>query len=403
LVAGVVVSTVVAHRNRGIRRLMAESSFLACCFVGVTAGFMLASRALLHATNIFDPTFDALDQASSGSFISFHSTTWRWIDRETQLFVAPLLLVVWGALRLGRLRRTHGYEKVVASAVVLQLAIFFVIQARDGSTLENYQYSSLLWGSISLLTVIVTCALWDQASARAGELVVLGAVLLVPVAVHFVADDPTYFAWPWAPMMIATVALVALVVRRTTSPGASRAPLVAGAATVIVLGLAFSLTIAKPQDLPFLPGQAVHPQAQFGAALFNPDDRFVDFYRNASKLIELEPKIDVEPGPLAAWWPARAGDMVQVAAATELWRVTSINFGENGLPELTQQGVDAVRAWNLRFVLMLGDDASAFDRGAEALAAAGFSPRIRWEHELRQGDVAVAARLVELGSWKQDG
>jgi hypothetical protein len=171
--------------------------------------------------------------------------------------------------------------------------------------------------------------------------------------------------------------------------------------SVAVLCSAFALTVGKRQGLPFLPGQAAILQASYGTVLFNPDHRFVDFYRNATDLRADVPTFGDGHQTLEMWWPGTASDMVQVAGAMYLWRFSAVmgfDYTAKGLPVLTRPQAVPLVAHPPDYMLLLSDTGDEFDAGTAVLRTEGLEPTTRWEHTYKHGDVVLHARLLELGA-----
>lgn len=371
-------------------------------FVATAFAFAVGAELVIGAGNLVHPTVRAIQEMRGDQFTPYHSSNWRWVLRETQLMVPPLLLMSWGALRLRRRDDEHlpAAESTVALAVAFQTAGFALWQfVNRGSTLENYLYSSLLWATTSLLAVFVLRALWARQAVRRWVLLCIPVVLLVPLGLRSFAPDLQFRLWPWGPAVILVVTVVLLLATRRATPATVLRSL---GLTLVIVVAAQSLTIAKPQNLPFLAGQAIHPQASYGDVFLNSDDTYLETYRVVTQLPDLVPSLERTAGDLLLWWSSDAPDIVQYAAAMYLWRNTALmgfDFDAPGLPVLGSAELQRLQENPPRFILMLGADSSRFDSGLTSLDDAGVRPEIQSDEVLRSGDSQLSVRLVELGTW----
>jgi hypothetical protein len=389
------------------RRLLVDGAVLGGVFVVGTLGLAVLAEVFIGAGNLAHPNRVVLDEMSAGLLDKYHSTNWRWVLRETQLAVLPIGVASWAVLRL----RTRSEppvpvaEQVLVLSAAAHLVGFTLWQfVNGGSTLENHLYSSMLWASGSLVAALVLRALLERLPTPAWAGAAAAAVVVGPLLVRRLDPDLHFRLWPWAPL-IGLVVVAALLLARAATRLAGRPPVVLGLVGLVVVA-SYSLTVAKPQGLPFLEGQAVQPQASYGDVFLNDDATYLDTYRIITQLPDLVPDLDDTPGRVATWWSGDAPDVVQYAGAMFLWRNSALmgfDFVAPGLPVLGDAEQAALSADPPRFVLMLGVDATRFDAGLAALEGAATAPEVLEDRVLRSGSTSLAVRLVELGSWSPEG
>jgi 4-amino-4-deoxy-L-arabinose transferase-like glycosyltransferase len=394
-VVGVLTGRVVSGWADGRSRIIAELRSVLIGAVAVTAILVVCTGLTMGQWDIFRPTADAILQYRQPAQIAlFHSSTWRWLIDDIYVFVPPALVAAWLITAWPVVDRTDisraelGFATAACVTFVLHLLAQFVAK---NWTLEYYLYTSMLWATVCPLlvfSVLSAARSGDPACRRRGGLVLATAALVGLPLLARLFRDQLQLDFRVALALVAVPSLGALIGRyggRRAAARVAAVACVAGAATLLVVGL--------PEKATIFPGQVSYYTPDYGTALFGDGSAAVDEYAVFASLHQVVPTSTQVPGGLAMWWPANASRLVTVPSAQYLWILEALPAE---MPDLNEATKTALYIRNPRLLLLLSDTGTEFDVAETALKQGGFAPTTLREATLRSGPDVLHVRVLEL-------
>lgn len=379
---------------RARRRDLVDALVVFTTAAVVTVGLMLASGLLLGPFDYIVPTIRAFEFLERPAVVRlYHSTNWRWILLRSYLLVPVAVVVAWGATFLRRLRSIPTPQLLVGGACIAQLAVFGYLQfLSNAETLEQHYYSSSLWAATCLVLAITVGALAKPLLERPMTCW-LPAVLVLAVPLIYEMDPhPPAFGWLPAGLLIVTIMIVAVGVRRFSAAKAVAALDRIGAALAIfvMVGCSLILTVAPHEHHAPLPGTINDPVPAYATALGGSAVNLVDQYRVATELPQFVGNSTYPSERLLMWFPA--------AEIHQLVELNGMYHGEyNSLssspPLLTRS--DRWRLNHLKPAELLVFDTPNFAATIRALAH--YDPTLLRATVLASGGFAVHVWLISLG------
>ncbi len=394
-VAGILAGMVVSGWADGSSRIVADLRRVLIGSVAVTAILVICAGLTMGYWDIFGPTAHAILKYRQAAEIAlFHSSTWRWLIDDIYLLVPPAVVAAWLISAwpvFGRAdisRAELGFATATAIAFGLHALAQFVA---ENWTLEYYLYTSMLWATVCPLVVFTVLRVARAGEpgrhGRSGLALATAALLGLPLLARAFRDQLQLdFRVALALALVPALgALIARYGRRHTAACASAVVCIAGAATLLVVGLPLSATI--------FPGQKPYYTPDYGTALFGDGEAAVHEYAVFASLHEVVPTSSQVPGGLATWWPATASRLVMVSSAQYLWYLKSL---PGRMPDLDEPTRAALLGRRPHLLLLLSDTGTEFDAAEAALKNAGFAPITRRQATLTSGPDVLHVRVLEL-------
>ncbi len=396
IAAPLVGAAVAAYAALTVRRnpVRTLGDLLALAVVAgvTTVGLAVAARIALGSANIIGPTVQAVQLLRTPAQAAlWHTADWRWALDAPFLLVPPLWLAAWVLVRRHAGVAVSSAERFVVLSSAAQVAVFGYLQfGGSTATLEYQYYFSMLWAGATLVLAFVLVALTGAGSGVRGWPSRMAAVLLVAVPWAFVpvAARVRFHLAPTGLVLAAIALLTAAVASR-----GRRRPVALLSVAVALLVTSYALTIGKPVDEPYLPGQVRFPKPYYGAVVAGDARWRVDRYRALSRLPTLVPRATQPGQPLLMWLPAQRSEGLQLAAGQYLWNLNAL---PSPLPSLSPESLQVLRARRPPVLLLLSDSGGEFASAVASLDAAGLSARVLQDATLGWGSTTVRVRVLQV-------
>ncbi|MFZ5851099.1 MAG: hypothetical protein ACOYY2_06885 [Actinomycetota bacterium] len=357
-----------------------------------TGGLAVAARVALGSANIIGPTVQAVQLLRTPTQAAmWHTADWRWALDAPFLLVPPLWVACWALVRRHDRVAVVPAEAFVVLTSAGQLAVFGYLQFWGSTaTLEYQYYFSMLWAGAALVLAFVLAALTGAANGARRWPSWTVAVLLVAVPWGFV-PVAARVRFHLAPIGL-VLAAIAVLAAGTATRGRRR-PVASLTGAVILLVTSYALTIGKPVDEPYLPGQVRFPKPYYGAVVAGDARWRVDRYRALSRLPTLVPRATQPGQPLLMWLPAQRSEGLQLAAGQYLWNLNAL---PSPLPSLSPEALQVLRARRPPVLLLLSDSGGEFASAAASLAAAGLPARVLQDATLGWDSTTLRVRVLQV-------
>lgn len=415
IVAGILggwfLVTVWRARRGAVAHAVMEGLLVLFTTVVVTGLLMLASDVVLGSGDLFTPTEKAIERLQTPEErAKWNSDGVGWVFRNTYLFVLPAVVAGWAVLVTRRSSRrglgaharaqepssdtaapTRVETAVVAGTALTGLGYAYLQFGRDGSTLDYFLYSSMLWPGICLTTAFVVVRLAQRlAPAERGVSAAAALIVVVAAALSWPIDMPTFDMFPVGWLLVAAIVLGCLVVRHGLRGRGAAMPL------LLVLASAFALTVGKPSERPLVPGQVPLPPVHYDDVLATDGSAELDDFRVAARLPEVVGDPRFSGDLLMTWAPPDESAVVAQAAAQYLWMEFALPYD---LPDLSKEDADYLYSRKPRHLVFLGSSDAAFQDGVAALRPYGLGAEVVRKELLRSGDSVLHVWVVRLATY----
>jgi hypothetical protein len=396
LIAAIVVAYAAVNLRRQPLDVLAHLGLLALCTLAVTGGLIMVAQQVFGSGDIIGPTVAEVGRLRTPQQIAiWHSTNWRWVLHDPYLLALPTVVAGWGVARLGRRPRVASpSELTVVVAVALQGLAFTWLQFFGNSqTLENHNYSSMLWPGICIVTALLLVALCAPLLRRPGAAAVPTAlVVLIPLVVTRFKSW-VHFDIPVGALVVAAVLALVLVSRLIPRKVVATA-VIAG----FVVSGCFALTIGRPVSTPLLPGQAKGFSAPQYDTVIGGDGRAeLEAYRLASELHLVVPRARFRGDDLMMWYPSPENWRLNTITAQYLWHVNSLR---RTMPDLLPRDRKLLRERRPGVLLLISETGTELPSALRSLSADSFNPIVLRKTVLTGASMRFHVWVVELRNFR---
>lgn len=372
------LTLILARRYADLLRCAAV--FVAGIVVVSVAG-MLVYRHMFGDANIYRTTWAASREVKNDSM--WRSPSLIWLSTRRYAY-APLLALLLGGVALFRSRRVGRVpflERVLIVGVLGACVGFYALYQflLGGNTIETSYYYAYVIGPACLVVAAATG--WMGRFDR----VPIWVFVAAPVAIAYVAQ--TFALRRFVVFAIVTLLLCAVIVRSTRA-------LVAGLAAIVAMNIAWG---ASPRVIAPIAGAGFQYEPHYEQAFGDASDTGFEAYMLASKLPSVVPSAEDRYIPLLFWY--RSGDgLLDSVQATYHWQTLTVQRSpESGMPAITPDDLDRLRALAGGFVVLIGRTSAEIDAGVDSLRAAGVSVDAGMPTQrLHYGDSEVFVKPVAI-------
>ncbi len=234
---------------------------------------------------------------------------------------------------------------------------FYLIQqfVLDGYALEVYYYASYLFAFVVLgVTMSVVEIARRPGLPRWSVWLGVGVVVGLPFLRNLAFDGLQLWAWPTVPVMLGAVAVAIAV--------AAWRPALAIVPAIVLLGSLVLLGVAPPRNVALGPGQAFRYDPNYQAAIGNGSLNGLESYDVAGQLVDATPKWDDTPGSVVFWY-RNEPNLLNGIQATYLWRASTVQEGNAGLPIISDLQRSLLLGRTPPFIMMLATDPADLEVG----------------------------------------
>ena len=370
-------------------------------WVGLGIGLVTLAGSVYYGIHyghfdVLGPSIEAIRRYSGADGLALRSPDHAWISFSPHLFIpAAVMFALTALLATNKARSRNTWVKRIfepgtldALAIIAAVQLFYLFHqfVLDGYSAEAYYYYSYTFPfSIVGLTLALSQLDTRQRSRWVG-LVFLVIAASFPIARNVAFQDLQLWLWPGVVIILGLVLVSTLIAKRTSALAAF-----AGALLVVGVGV---LGVAAPRDVPLSPGQNFRWDPHYEAMTGYGDATGLETYIAAANLTSLVPKWASEPGS-SIYWYRNDPAILNAIQSTALWRATTLQAGNEGLPALSAQQKQLLVGRTPRNIVILTLSRADAELGVETLSQV-VSPLSIKREEISVANSTIFVSIVQL-------